>query len=101
MEPIAAWDLTERASPWAAGPASIRRPTSYRERLDPRRLRHWLRAGLRCSTLRPDLPVEVAHYIPRRERMKSHPSRTTPTFDRRRIYLLDRNSGLDILEMHP
>ncbi|MCI5111557.1 MAG: hypothetical protein MRY75_13480 [Marivita sp.] len=101
MEPIAAWDLSERVCPWV-GEAGVRfGGHQYREKLDSTLIyATWFAGGLRVLDVAdPHLPVEVAHF------MKPGPTGAPPQSndvdvdDNGLIYVLDRNRGLDILEM--
>jgi hypothetical protein len=102
IEPVAAWDLSERASPWVGQPGARFGAHQFRERLDSTLVYcTWFAGGLRVLDLAdPLLPVEVAHFIPTAGPNGQPPqSNDVDVDDRGRIYLLDRNSGLDILEM--
>lgn len=102
MEPIAAWDLSERASPWVGQPGVRFGAHQFREKLDGTLVyATWFAGGLRVLDLsNPHLPVEVAHYIPPEGPGGSAPqSNDVDVDDKGLIYLLDRNNGLDILEM--
>jgi hypothetical protein len=101
MEPVAAWDLSERACPWV-GDAGVRfGGHQFREKLDSTLVyATWFAGGLRVLDLAdPYMPVEVAHF------MEPGPSGAVPQSndvvvdDGGLIYVLDRNNGLDILEM--
>ena len=102
IEPVAAWDLSERASPWAGQQGVRFGAHQYRERLDSTLIyATWFAGGLRVLDVAdPHLPVEVAHYIPPPGPDGVPPqSNDVDVDDAGRIYLLDRNRGLDILEM--
>ncbi len=102
MEPVAAWDLTERASPWAGQPGVRFGAHQFRERLDSTLVyAAWFAGGLRVLDLAdPLLPKEVAHYVPEPEPGAPAPQSNDVDVDENgRIYLLDRVRGLDILEM--
>ncbi len=99
--PIAAWDLTERASPWVGQPGVRFGAHQFREKLDSTLVyATWFGGGLRVLDLaNPKLPVEVAHFIPLPGLGGPAQSNDVDVDDDGRIYLLDRNNGLDILEM--
>ena len=101
MEPVAAWDLTERASPWVGEPGVRFGAHQYRERLDSTLVYcAWFAGGLRVLDLADPLtPVEVAHYMAETPDGKAPQSNDVDVDDKGLIYLLDRNTGLDILEM--
>lgn len=102
IEPISAWDLSERASPWVGAPGVRFGAHQFREKLDGTLVyTTWFAGGLRVLDLAdPHLPVEIAHFIPH-----SGPDGPVPQSNDvdvgqdGRIYLLDRVAGLDILEM--
>jgi hypothetical protein len=101
MVPIAAWDLTERASPWVGQPGVRFGGHQFREKLDSTLVyATWFAGGLRVLDLAdPHLPQEVAHYIPKPGLGGPAQSNDVDVDDNGLIYLLDRNDGLDILEM--
>lgn len=101
MEPIAAWDLSERACPWAGQPGVRFGAHQYREKLDSTRLyATWFAGGLRVLDLSdPFEPQEIAHYMPVLPEGAAPQSNDVDVGPDGRIYLLDRNTGLDILEM--
>jgi hypothetical protein len=101
MEPIAAWDLTERACPWVGQPGVRFGAHQFREKLDSTLIyATWFAGGLRVLDVAdPRHPVEVAWYMPP-ERTGAPPQSNDVDVDENGlIYLLDRNNGLDILEM--
>ena len=60
----------------------------------------WFAGGLRVLDLSdPLLPVEVAHYMPEYPDGRAPQSNDVDVDDQGLIYLLDRNRGLEILEM--
>lgn len=101
IEPVAAWDLTERTCPWAGDPGVRFGAHQYRENLDGTLVyATWFAGGLRVLDLSdPLLPVEVAHYMPQPEDGSAPQSNDVDVDDKGLIYLLDRNKGFDILEM--
>lgn len=101
MRPIAAWDLSERASPWVGQPGVRFGAHQFREKLDGTLVyATWFAGGLRVLDLAdPHLPVEVAHFIPEKGPAGPPQSNDVDVDDAGLIYLLDRNNGLDILEM--
>lgn len=101
MEPVAAWDLSERASPWVGEPGVRFGAHQYREKLDSTLVyATWFAGGLRILDLAdPLLPVEVAHYMAETPQGGAPQSNDVDVDDKGLIYLLDRNNGLDILEM--
>lgn len=101
MEPIAAWDLSERACPWIGQPGARFGAHQFREKLDSTLVyATWFAGGLRVLDLAdPLLPVEVAHYMAERSDGSAPQSNDVDVDDKGLIYLLDRNQGLEILEM--
>lgn len=101
MEPVAAWDLSERASPWVGDPGVRFGGHQYREKLDSTLVyATWFAGGLRVLDLAdPLMPVEVAHFMSERPDGSAPQSNDVDVDDNGLIYLLDRNNGLDILEM--
>jgi hypothetical protein len=102
IEPVAAWDLSERACPFVGEPGARFGAHQYREKLDGTLVyATWFAGGLRVLDLAdPLMPREVAHFMPDRGPGGLAPqSNDVDVDDRGRIYLLDRVSGLDILEL--
>jgi hypothetical protein len=101
MEAVAAWDLSERASPWVGEPGVRFGAHQYREKLDSTLVyATWFAGGLRVLDLAdPLMPVEVAHYMAETPDGQPPQSNDVDVDDAGLIYLLDRNTGLDILEM--
>lgn len=101
IQAVAAWDLSERASPWVGDPGVRFGGHQYREKLDSNLVYcTWFAGGLRVLDLSdPLLPREVAHYMPELADGSAPQSNDVDLDDRGLIYLLDRNRGLDILEM--
>jgi hypothetical protein len=102
MEPIAAWDLSERACPWIGQPGARFGAHQFREKLDGTLVyATWFAGGLRVLDLAdPTSPTEVAFFVPPPGPDGAPPqSNDVDVDDAGIIYLLDRNEGLDILEM--
>lgn len=101
MVPVAAWDLSERASPWVGQPGVRFGGHQFREKLDSTLIyATWFAGGLRVLDLAdPHLPVEVAYFIPDPGPGGPAQSNDVDVDDAGVIYLLDRNNGLHILEM--
>lgn len=101
IEAVAAWDLSERASPWVGDPGVRFGGHQYREKLDGNLVYcTWFAGGLRVLDLSdPLLPKEVAHYMPEPADGSAPQSNDVDVDDRGLIYMLDRNRGLDILEL--
>ena len=102
IEPVAAWDLSERASPWVGEPGVRFGAHQFREKLDSTLVyTTWFAGGLRVLDLAdPHLPVEVAHFMPEFPDARAPQSNDVDVDEQGLIYLLDRNRGLDILEMN-
>ena len=101
MVPVAAWDLTERASPWVGQPGVRFGGHQFREKLDSTLIyATWFAGGVRVLDVAdPYLPVEVAHFIPDPGPGGPTQSNDVDVDDKGLIYVLDRNNGVDILEM--
>lgn len=101
IEPVAAWDLSERACPWIGQPGVRFGAHQYREKLDGTLVyATWFAGGLRVLDLSdPLLPVEVAHYMPKPGKGGPPQSNDVDVDENGLIYLLDRVDGFDILEM--
>ncbi len=101
MIPVAAWDLSERASPWAGLPGLRFGAHQFREKLDSTLVyATWFAGGLRVLDLAdPKLPVEVAHFIPEPGAGGPAQSNDVDVDEDGVIYMIDRNNGLHILEM--
>lgn len=101
IEPVTAWDLSERASPWVGEPGVRFGAHQFREKLDSTLVyATWFAGGLRVLDLSdPLLPVEVAHYMPEYSDGRAPQSNDVDVDNQGLIYLLDRNRGFEILEM--
>ena len=102
MEPVAAWDLSERACPFVGEEGVRFGAHQYREKLDSTLVYcTWFAGGLRVLDLAdPLLPKEVAYFMPDRSPAGDAPQSNDVDVDENgRIYLLDRVNGLDILEL--
>ncbi|MGA9250828.1 MAG: hypothetical protein WBV71_00095 [Roseobacter sp.] len=102
MEPVAAWDLSERACPFIGEEGVRFGAHQFREKLDSTLVYcTWFAGGLRVLDLAdPLLPEEVAYFMPNRGPGGMAPqSNDVDVGEDGRIYLLDRVSGLDILEL--
>ena len=101
IQALSAWDLSELDSPWARAPGRFG-AHQFREKFDSTLVyATWFSGGLRVVDVAdPFKPEEVAFFIP--EPLGNEPSpqsNDVDVDDRGIIYLLDRNRGLDILEM--
>jgi hypothetical protein len=101
MEPVAAWDLSERACPWIGQPGVRFGAHQFREKLDSTLVyATWFAGGLRVLDLSdPKLPVEVAHYMVPGADGTPPQSNDVDVGENGLIYLLDRSNGMEILEM--
>ena len=102
IQALSAFDVSEMDSPWSRTPGGRFGAHQYREKLDSTLVYvTWFAGGLRVVDVAdPTAPVEVAHFIP--EPVGDNPSpqsNEVDVDDRGLVYLLDRNRGLDILEM--
>lgn len=98
---VSAFDVGERYCPWIGDPGARFGAHQYHERLDSTLVYlTWFAGGLRVVDVAdPALPVEVAHFLPEPTDGSVPQSNDVDVDDRGRIYLLDRNRGLEILEM--
>lgn len=102
MEPVAAWDLSERACPFIGEEGARFGAHQFSEKLDSTLIyATWFAGGLRVLDLADPLqPKEVAYFMPNRGPGDLAPqSNDVDVGKDGRIYLLDRISGLDILEL--
>lgn len=102
MEPIAAWDLSERACPYIGQEGARFGAHQFREKLDSTLVyATWFAGGLRVLDVAdPKNPQEVAWYTPPCGAHNAPPQSNDVDVDENGlIYLLDRNNGLEILEM--
>ena len=101
IELVAAWDLSERASPWSGKPGTRFGVLQYRERFDSALVyATWFAGGLRVLDLEdPRTPVEASYYFPQPGPDGTPPQSNDVDVDEDgTIYLIDRGSGFDILE---
>jgi len=101
MEPVAAWDLSERLCPWVGQPGVRFGGHQFREKLDSTLVyATWFAGGLRVLDLaNPKLPVEVAHYMVPGPDGTPPQSNDVDVDENGLIFLLDRTNGMDILEL--
>jgi hypothetical protein len=100
IKPISMFHVSELDSPWSrVGRFGAHQPAEHME--DTLVYASWFSGGLRVIDIaNPELPVEIAHYIPEPSGGESSPQSNDVEVDSRRlVYLLDRNRGLDILEV--
>ncbi|NQW00836.1 MAG: RNA polymerase subunit sigma-70 [Rhodospirillales bacterium] len=101
IKAISAFDVSEMESPWSRAPGRFG-AHQFREKMDSTLIYlTWFSGGLRVVDVAdPMRPKEVAHFMP--EPVGNEPSPQSNDCDvdeKGLIYLLDRNIGLDILEM--
>jgi len=101
IKTLSAFDVSEMDSPWSRAPGRFG-AHQFREKMDGTLVYlTWFSGGLRVVDVADPLhPEEVAHFIP--EPLGDNPSPQSndcDVDDNGLIYLLDRNRGLDILEM--
>ncbi|MFV2034872.1 MAG: LVIVD repeat-containing protein, partial [Halocynthiibacter sp.] len=98
---LSAFDVSELDSPWSRAPGRFG-AHQFREKLEGTLVYvTWFSGGLRVVDVAdPHHPVEVAHFIPEPLGDQAAPqSNDVDLDDAGLIYLIDRNRGLDILEM--
>ncbi len=101
IKALSAFDVSEMESPWSRAPGRFG-AHQFREKMDGTLVyATWFSGGLRVVDLAdPFQPNEVAHFIPEPLAGEACPqSNDVDLDDRGLIYLLDRDRGLDILEM--
>ncbi len=101
IKALSAFDVSEMESPWSRAPGRFG-AHQFREKMDGTLVyATWFSGGLRVVDLAdPFKPNEVAHFIPEPLAGAASPqSNDVDLDDRGLIYLLDRDRGLDILEM--
>ena len=101
IKAISAFDVSEMDSPWSRAPGRFG-AHQFREKMDGTLVyATWFSGGLRVVDLAdPFQPNEVAHFIPEPLAGEASPQSNDVDVDGRGlIYLLDRDRGLDILEM--
>ena len=102
IQPLSIFDVSEMDSPWSRTPGGRFGAHQYREKLDGTLVYlTWFSGGLRVVDVAdPSHPVEVAHFIPEpRGGFPSPQSNDVDVDGRGLVYLIDRDSGFDILEM--
>ncbi len=98
---LSAFDVSEMDSPWSRAPGRFG-AHQFREKMQSNLVYlTWFSGGLRVVDVAdPSRPTEVAHFIPEPVGDQPAPqSNDCDVDDTGLIYLLDRNIGLDILEM--
>jgi len=101
IQPVSAYDVSELDSPWSRAPGRFG-AHQFREKMDGTLVYlTWFAGGLRVVDVAdPYHPKEVAYFIPEPVGGEVSPQSNDVDVDENgRIYLLDRNRGLDILEM--
>ncbi len=101
MQPLSIFDVSELDSPWGRGAGRFG-AHQFREKMDGTLVYlTWFAGGLRVVDVAdPHLPKEVAHFIPEPVNGAASPQSNDVDVDGNGlIYLLDRDWGLDILEM--
>lgn len=98
---LSAFDVSERDSPWSRAPGRFG-AHQFREKLDSTLVfATWFSGGLRVIDVAdPFRPAEVASFIPEPLGDQASPqSNDVDVDDQGLVYLLDRDRGLEILEM--
>ena len=101
IKALSAFGVSELDSPWSRAPGRFG-AHQFREKLDGTLVYvTWFSGGLRVVDVADPLhPVEIAHFIPEPVGDELAPQSNDVDVDRAGlIYLIDRNRGLDILEM--
>jgi hypothetical protein len=101
IKALSVFDVSEMDSPWSRAPGRFG-AHQFREKMDGTLVyATWFSGGLRVVDLAdPFNPNEIAHFIPEPLGGEACPqSNDVDLDDRGLIYLLDRDRGLDVLEM--
>lgn len=98
---VSAFDVGERFCPWIGEPGARFGAHQFQEKLNSTLVYlAWFAGGLRVVDVAdPALPEEIAHFLPDPADGSAPQSNDVDVDDNGLIYLLDRNRGLDILEM--
>jgi hypothetical protein len=100
IKPLSMFHLGELDSPWSrVGRFGAHQPAEHME--DTLVYASWFSGGLRVIDIAdPSNPTEAGHFIPEPSGGEKSPQSNDVDTDKRGlIYLLDRNRGLDILEL--
>ena len=100
IRPLSMFHVSELDSPWSrVGRFGAHQPAEHME--GTLVYASWFSGGLRVVDIAdPSLPVEIAHYIPEPTGGHASPQSNDVDVDHRGlVYLLDRDQGLDILEL--
>ena len=101
IKALSAFDVSELDSPWSRAPGLFG-AHQFREKIDDTLIYlTWFAGGLRVVDVAdPMNPSEVAHFIPSPAGNEVAPQTNDVDVDKNGlIYLIDRNYGMDILEM--
>jgi hypothetical protein len=101
IQPLAIFEVSELASPWSRAAPGRFGAHQFRERMDDTLVYcTWFAGGLRIVDIAdPTAPQEVGHFIPQPARGQPGPQTNDVDLDARGlIYLVDRGTGLNILE---
>jgi hypothetical protein len=101
IKPLSLFQVSELDSPWSRTPRGRFGAHQFHEHADGALIyATWFSGGLRIIDLAdPSAPREVGHFIPEPVGGNALPQSNDVYVDRRGlIYLLDRNTGFDILE---
>lgn len=102
VQALSAFDVSELDSPWARTPGGRFGAHQFREKMDGTLIyATWFAGGLRVIDVAdPFKPEEVAFFMPEPRGDEVSPqSNDVDTDENGIIYMLDRNRGVDILEM--
>ncbi len=101
IRPLSMFHLSEMDSPYARAPGRFGAHQFQEHMSDTRLYTSWFGGGLRVVDIAdPMLPKEVGWYIPEPASGQPSPQSNDVEVDSRGlVYLLDRNVGLDILEV--
>lgn len=101
IKPLSTFHVSEMDSPWSRAPGRFGAHQFQEHMRDTRLYIAWFSGGLRVVDIAdPMRPTEIAWYIPEPAQGQPSPQSNDVDVDSRGlVYLLDRNVGLDILEV--
>ena len=101
IKPLSTFHVSEMDSPWSRAPGRFGAHQFQEHMRDTRLYIAWFSGGLRVVDIAdPMRPTEIAWYIPEPAPGQPSPQSNDVDVDARGlVYLLDRNMGLDVLEV--
>jgi hypothetical protein len=102
IQPLSIFEVSELDSPWSRATPGRFGAHQFQEHMNDTRVYcAWFAGGLRVvDVANPSAPEEVGYYIPEPARGRACPqTNDTDIDDRGLVYIVDRYSGFEILEM--